>query len=135
MMKAEAEHTTLIEKGVPAMWEDFEPSHQKLLVDIINQIKNRIFLSAEDIEIIRARVRDKLSPLIEDMSQGFADYRSSLMRHMGAIMKDQIKQMIDTKLSDVGFLGDDKNPDLLEPVSKTKNIMLKLEKMNDEFLK
>ena len=108
------------------MWEDFETSHEKLLVDIINQVKNRILLSAEDIEIIRARVRDKLSPLIEDMSQGFADYRSSLMRHMGAIMKDQIKLIIDFKLSDIGFIGDDKNPELLEPVSKTNNLMIKL---------
>ena len=109
MEKSQILHKTLIEKSVSAMWQHFELSHDELLADVINQVKGSIFLSAEDVMIIKDIVRTKLVPLVEDMSQRFSDYRLSMQTHLAAMLKRQLKIMIDFKMGQIGLDADDQN--------------------------
>ena len=87
MEKAQVSHSTLIEKGAFAMWQQFEQSHDKLLVDVMNQVKGSMFLSAEEVETVKGRVKSSLVALVEDMSQHFSDYRLSMQTHLAAMLK------------------------------------------------
>ena len=43
--------------------------------------------------------------------------------------------MIDTRLSDLGFLNDEKNQELIEPISKITALTQKLEEMDEKINK
>ena len=89
------------------MWGQFEQSHEKLLIDIANEVKGNMFLSAEDIESVRGQVREKLVPLVEGMSHHYSTYRVSFQTHVAALFKRQLKLMIDLKMGQIGLDADD----------------------------
>ena len=74
-------------------------------------------LSEQDIESIRQLVTLKLGPILEDMSLHYSDYRQLVPSHLGAIVMDELKKLIDLHMSEVGFQVDEKRQELLEPVS------------------
>ena len=84
---------------------------------MIQQVKGSIFLSAEDIESVKGKAFGKLTPLLTDMRQHYSDYRLSLQGHLAAILKFELKLIIDNKLGQLGLDADDKNAQLLEPIS------------------
>ena len=77
MDSAETQHNTIVEKAVFAMWKEFETAHDKLISNVINQVKGEMNLSTESIQAVKALAIDRLSPLLADKSQEFADYRLS----------------------------------------------------------
>ena len=102
------------------MWTDFEQSHSKLLAEVLSKVKGSIHLTAEDIESIKAKLQFKLTSLIDDMGQHFAGYRESLEKNLAAIIKYEIRQIVDFKMGELGLVTDDKQEELLEPVNKMK---------------
>ena len=102
------------------MWTDFEQSHSKLLAEVLSQVKGSIHLTAEDIESIKAKLQFKLTSLIDDMGQHFAGYRESLEKNLAAIIKYEIRQIVDFKMGELGLVTDDKQEELLEPVNKMR---------------
>ena len=99
------------------MWTQFEGGHDKILVDVIQQVKGSIFLSAADIDSVKGKAFVKLTPLLTDMRQHFSNYRLSLQTHLEAILKFELKLIIDQKLGQLGLNSDNKNAQPLEPIS------------------
>ena len=56
-----------MEKAVADVWKDFTISHEKLIAEVIKQVKGTMFLSEQDVETVRQKVILKLTPVIDDM--------------------------------------------------------------------
>ena len=48
------------------MWQVFQQSHQNITMAIINQVKGRVNLSAEEIERVNTEVLGRLTALTEN---------------------------------------------------------------------
>ena len=57
--------------------------------------------------------------------------------HLGAIMRDELRKVLDARLSELGFDADEKGPELLEPKSKfqalTENLEKRLQKVEEQL--
>ena len=60
----------------------------------------------------------KLVSVVDDMRQHYHDYQKSLELHLGAIVKYELKKILDEKVGELGLYGDDEKEEQLIPVSK-----------------
>ena len=135
MNEKEALATTFIEKAVSEMWLDFDTSHEKLIAAAVTQVRKKLSLTEQEVEMVRQKVKVKLNAIMDDMQQHFSDYRELMTSHLAAILKDELKKVIDLSLNELGFRTDDKKEDLLEPVSKFTKQLQKIQVLSDDFEK
>ena len=128
MNEQEIQTGTFIQKVVADMWRDFVGSHEKLVAESVKQMsqKGTIVLSEQAVERVWPKVLGKLSPITEDMSEHFSEYRKQVTSRVGALIKAELKQIIDVRMGELGFDADEGDADLLEPVSKLQEVTDKL---------
>ena len=90
------------------MWRDFVNSHENLVIETVKQVKGTIVLSAQDVEAVWQKVLNKLNPITEDMSQHFSGYREQVTSHIGAMIKDELRKIIDLRMGELGFNLDER---------------------------
>ena len=95
------------------MWEDFAGSHEKLIGETVKHVKGAMILTEADVEHVRQKTVEKLTPIVNDMSQYFSDYRQLVTSHLSAIMSFELKKVIDARLKELGLPTGEK---MLEPI-------------------
>ena len=115
MDEKELQAHTFIAKAVASMWRDFTGSHEKLVGESVNEVKGTMSLTEQDVELLRQKAIARLTLIVDDMSQYFSDYRKLVTSHLGAIMKDELRKLLDTRMAQLGFDADEKKTELLEP--------------------
>ena len=83
--------------------------------------------------MVRQKIKVKLNAIMDDMQQHFSGYRELITSHVAAILKDELKKVIDLSLNELGFRTDEEREDLPEPVSNLNRITKQLQKVSDDF--
>ena len=97
----------IIEEAIDAAWKVFEGNHEKMIRQVIDTVKGSVCLSEHDIAELIPKVLEKMNYLVKNMKEAFSLYKTDFKGRLGFLMREEIKRLVDEKISQLDLGGKD----------------------------
>ena len=99
-----------------------------MILSIINTVKGSICLSEDDIAELLPKIKEKMAFLVKNMKEAFSLYKTDFKGRLGFLMREEIKRLVDEKITQLDLGGKDGEEVFEQPISQIEQMQAQIDR-------